>query len=105
MGGLESAEIWSYIAELDRGRRDWSEEPGVQAPVYRNRRRIRDAPGRRLMRRRRDIHAGRFNLGLLVRSVLGVGTPRGLQGRVAAVIGTLLVLLATMRACVSALCA
>ena len=51
------------------------------------------------------IHAGGFNLGLLVRSVLGVGTPRGLQGRVAAVIATLLVLLATIRARVSAICA
>jgi hypothetical protein len=25
------------------------------------------------------IHAGAFNLGLLVRAILGVGTPRGLQ--------------------------
>ena len=27
------------------------------------------------------IHAGGFNLGLLLRALLGVGTPRGLQGR------------------------
>src|SRR5947207_1303446 len=32
------------------------------------------------------IHAGGFNLGLLIRSILGVGTPRGLQGRLAAVL-------------------
>src|SRR5262249_9339468 len=31
------------------------------------------------------IHAGGFNLGLLLRSMLGVGTPRGLQGRLAAI--------------------
>jgi len=43
------------------------------------------------------IHAGGFNIGLLVRGILGVGTPRGLQGRVAAVIVTLLVLLSAAR--------
>ena len=32
------------------------------------------------------IHAGGFNLGLIMRHLIGVGTPRGLQGRVAAVI-------------------
>src|SRR5712692_1272300 len=52
MVGLDSADIRSYIAEPDRGRRDWSEEPEAQGPVYRNRRRIRGARGRRLMRRR-----------------------------------------------------
>ena len=35
------------------------------------------------------IHAGAFNLGLMMRAVLGVGTPRGLQGRAAAVLATL----------------
>ncbi len=30
------------------------------------------------------IHAGGFNLGLVMRHLIGVGTPRGLQGRVAA---------------------
>jgi transposase len=29
------------------------------------------------------IHAGGFNLGLLMRQSMGLGTPRGLQGRVA----------------------
>jgi transposase len=32
------------------------------------------------------IHAGGFNLGLVMRHVIGVGTPRGLQGRFAAVL-------------------
>ncbi len=35
------------------------------------------------------IHAGAFNLGLMMRAVLGVGTPRGLQGRAAALLATL----------------
>jgi transposase len=125
MVDLDAVGIRSYIAEPDRGRRDWSKQPGAQAPVYRNRRRMRGAHGRRLMRQRGEriersfahlydtggmrrthlrghdnilkrllIHAGGFNLGLLVRSILGVGTPRGLQGRLAAVIATVLVLIA-----------
>jgi transposase len=108
---LEAVGIRSYVAEPDRGRRDWSEEPEAQALVYRNRRRIRGPRGRRLMRCRGEriersfahvydtggmrrthlrghpnilkrllIHASGFNLGLLLRAILGVGTPRGLQG-------------------------
>jgi transposase len=125
---LEAVGIRSYIAEPDRGRRDWSEQPDAQAPVYRNRRRMRGARGRRLMRQRGEriersfahlydtggmrrthlrghenilkrllIHAGGFNLGLLVRSLLGVGTPRGLQGRVAILLAMLSVLVNQVR--------
>ena len=36
------------------------------------------------------IHAGGFNLGLVMRQLIGAGTPRGLQGRLAAIIATLL---------------
>ena len=117
MVDLDAGGIRSYIAEPDRGRRDWSETAAAQAPVYANRRRIRGPRGRRLMRRRGEtversfahlydtggmrrthlrghtnilkrllIHAGGFNLGLVLRHLIGVGTPRGLQGRVAAVI-------------------
>jgi transposase len=117
MVDLEAIGIRSYISEPDRGRRAWSKEPHAQAPVYRNRRRMRGPRGRRLMRQRGEriersfahlyetggmrrthlrghqnilkrvlIHAGGFNLGLLIRSSLGVGTPRGLQGRLAAVL-------------------
>ncbi|HXG89894.1 MAG TPA: transposase [Vicinamibacterales bacterium] len=32
------------------------------------------------------VHVGGFNLGLLMRTLVGVGTPRGLQGRLAAVV-------------------
>ena len=56
------------------------------------------------------IHAGGFNLGLVMRQLIGLGTPRGLQGRVAAVLATLLVLmraarrrLAAIRRCVDCL--
>ena len=123
MVDLDALGIRSYIAEPDRGRRDWSDAPEAQAPVYGNRRRIRGARGRRLMRRRGErversfahvydtggmrrthlrghtnilkrllIHAGAFNLGLVMRHLIGVGTPRGLQGRVAAAITTLVAL-------------
>jgi transposase len=124
MVDLEAVGVRSYVAEPDRGRRDWSEEPEAQAPVYGNRRRMRGQRGRRLMRRRGEtiersfahlydtggmrrthlrghtnilkrvlIHAGGFNLGLLMRQLMGLGTPRGLQGRVAVVLATLSVLL------------
>ena len=49
------------------------------------------------------IHVGGFNLGLVMRHLIGLGTPRGLQGRVAAVIVALLVLLADACARVSAI--
>jgi transposase len=39
------------------------------------------------------IHTGAFNLGLLMRQLIGVGTPRGLQGRVTAILSTLLTLI------------
>ena len=45
------------------------------------------------IRKRVLIHAGGFNLGLLMRQLIGVGTPRGLQGRLNAVVATLLALL------------
>src|SRR6202049_4415306 len=127
MVGLDSVGIRSYIAEPDRGRRDWSEEPEAQAPVYRNRRRIRGTRGRRLMRRRGEtigrsfahlydtggmrrthlrghhnilkrllIHAGGFNLGLLLRAILGVGAPRGLQDRGGRAVAALLYLIRTV---------
>jgi len=125
---LEAVGIRSYVAEPDRGRRDRSKEPAAQTPVYANRRRIRGARGRRLMRQRGEriersfahlydtggmrrthlrghtnilkrllIHAGGFNLGLVMRHLIGSGTPRGLQGRPATVITTLLLLLGATR--------
>src|SRR3970282_1469827 len=43
------------------------------------------------------IHAGGFNLGLVMRHLIGVGTPRGLQGRVGPVIATIRGLLSVVR--------
>src|SRR6267143_1044310 len=121
---LEAVGLRSYVAEPDRGRRDWSKEPAAQIPVYAHRRRIRGARGRRLMRQRGEriersfaqlydtggmrrthlrghtnilkrllIHAGGFNLGLVMRHLIGVGTPRGLQGRLGGGLATLVVLI------------
>lgn len=38
------------------------------------------------------VHAGGFNLGLVMRTLFGIGTPRGLQGRRAAVVALLVAL-------------
>jgi transposase len=117
---LAAVGLRSYVAEPNRGRRDWSEEPAARTLVYANRRRIRGARGRRLMRQRGEriersfahlydtgrmrrthlrghtnilkrllVHAGGFNLGLVMRHLIGSGTPRGLQDRLATVIATL----------------
>ena len=108
---LQAVEVRSYIAEPERGRRDWTKAPEAQGPVYGNRRRVRGVRGKRLMRRRGEyversfahvydtggfrrthlrghqnilkrllVHAGAFNLGLLMRKAFGRGTPRGRQG-------------------------
>jgi transposase len=45
------------------------------------------------------VHIGGFNLGLLMRTLLGVGTPRGLQGRVAALVASALAVWTTLTAC------
>src|SRR5688572_20584267 len=45
------------------------------------------------IRKRLLIHTGGFNLGLLMRQLIGVGTPRGLQGRLTAILTALLVLI------------
>jgi hypothetical protein len=45
------------------------------------------------IRKRLLIHAAGFNLGLLMRQLIGVGTPRGLQGRLVAAVAALLVLI------------
>jgi transposase len=50
------------------------------------------------IRKRLLIHSAGFNLGLLMRRLIGVGTPRGLQGRLAAMLGAILTLLRALRA-------
>src|SRR5712691_9797147 len=109
---LAAGAVRSYIAEPERGRRNWTTTPEAQAPVYGNRRRVCGARGKRLLRCRGEyversfahvddtgglrrthlrghqnllkrllVHAGAFNLGILMRQACGRGTPRGLQGR------------------------
>src|SRR5713226_7010701 len=57
MVDLDAVNIRTYIAEPDRGERDWSEEPEAQAPVYANRRR-----NVRFARRVGASGAGRTNI-------------------------------------------
>src|SRR6266849_2979899 len=45
---LKEAEVRSYCSEPDRGRRNWMGKEEEKAAVYRNRRRIRGARGKRL---------------------------------------------------------
>src|SRR5437763_9293253 len=52
MTGLEAVGVRSYISEPDRGRRNWKNNPEARDAVYRNRRCIRGARGRRLLRQR-----------------------------------------------------
>ena len=105
----------SYVSEPGRGRRRWRGKPAARAAVHANRRRIRGARGKRLLRQRGErlerphahlyetgrlrrvhlrghvnvlkrllVHVCGLNLGLLMRRLTGVGTPRSLQGRAAA---------------------
>jgi transposase len=53
------------------------------------------------IRKRLLIHAGGFNLGFLMRQAIGVGTPRGLQGRVSVVLPALLALIRIIREAVT----
>ena len=120
---LAALDLRTYIAEPDRGRREWTKHSAARDAVYANRRRIRGARGRRLQRHRSEylerpnahlyetggmrrthlrghanilkrllVHVGGFNLGLLMRTVFGVGTPRSLQGQLAVLIGVVVAL-------------
>ncbi len=112
---LAEVGIRSYVSEPARGRRNWRGKHAARDAVYANRRRIRGARGKRLLRRRgerlerpnahlyetggmRRVHLRGhrnilkrlllqvcgLNLGLLLRRLTGVGTPRSLQGRACA---------------------
>ena len=120
MTDLKALGLRSYISEPDRGRRCWKGRPKARDAVYGNRRRIRGARGRRLLRCRGELLERPFahvcetggmrrvhlrghpnilkrllvqvagcNLGLLLRQLIGVGTPRSLQGRAAVVFSAL----------------
>ena len=107
---LKEVGVRSYVPEPDRGKRNWDGKQVEQAAVYGNRRRIRGARGKRLLKQRGEklersfahlyetggmrrthlrghenilkrlvVHAGGFNLSLIMRRELGAGTPRGNQ--------------------------
>jgi len=108
----------TYCSEPNRGRQKWSNQERQQRAVYANRRRIRGARGRFLLRQRGEklerwnqhlydrggmrrlhlrgrenilkrlvVHSGAANLGLLMRSLFGAGTPRRLKAAYRAFIG------------------
>jgi hypothetical protein len=53
---LEEMDIRSYVSEPERGRRDWTDQPPeAREAVYANRRRIRGARGKGLMRKRGEL--------------------------------------------------
>lgn len=55
MESLKQEGMRSYVAEPQRGRRRWRGKEAARKAVYDNRRRIRGAHGRRLMRRRGEL--------------------------------------------------
>jgi transposase len=111
---VKSYEVRSYIPEKkQKGQRNWRGKAAEQQAVYENRRRVRGAYGKRLLRRRGEliergfahcyetggmrrchlrgrenilkrqlIHVGAFNLSLILRKLLGAGTPRELRNRI-----------------------
>ena len=120
---LATLDLRTYIAEPDRGRRNWTHQAAARDAVYANRRRIRGVRGLALSRRRSEylerpnahlyetggmrrthlrghtnilkrllVHIGGFNLGLLMRSLVGVGTPRSLQGHLATIVALVIAL-------------
>lgn len=113
---MEAAQVRTYIPGKDQPR-NWRGKPEQRRRFHRNRRRVRGARGKRLLRQRGEhiergfahvydtgglrrthlrghanilkrllVHAGGFNLGLLMRQIVGCGKPRRLQGHAAALI-------------------
>src|SRR5438309_1850254 len=116
--------VRSYIPEKKpKGRRNWAGKPAEQQAVYANRRRVRGAYGKSLLRRRGElversfahcyetgamrrchlrgrenilkrqfVHVGAFNLSLILRKLLGAGTPRELRNRLGRLVVRVLLL-------------
>jgi transposase len=109
---MDAIGIRAYVSEPDRGRRSWqgADKEYARHCVYANRRRIRGAHGKALLRQRGEkvertfahlyetgamrrthlrhhdnilkrllIHAGGYNLSLVLRGQTGIGKPRILQ--------------------------
>ena len=67
MAGFEPTDgVRSSISEPDRGRRRWTDNPEARDAVYRNRKRIRGARGKRLLRQRGErLERPRIRLALV----------------------------------------
>ena len=129
MVDLQQLGIRSYISEPKRSRRNWINKTVERDAVYANRRRIRGARGKQLLKRRgmmlersfahcyetgamrrvylrgrRNIlkrllvHVSGFNLSLVLRLLIGKGTPRGLQDLAAVHLFAVLVLTSGLKA-------
>ena len=55
MVGFAAIGVRSYVSEPNRGRRRWTGQAAARDAVYANRRRIRGARGKRLLRQRREL--------------------------------------------------
>ena len=55
MVGFAAIGVRSYVSEPDRGRRHWKGQAAARDAVYANRRRIRGARGKRLLRQRGEL--------------------------------------------------
>jgi len=109
---MKEVGVRTYIPEKKQtGKRHWVGKEDQRDAVYENRRRLKRAKGKQLLRKRGEliersfahcyetggmrrthlrkhdnilkrllIHVAGMNLGLLLRKVCGIGTPRGLQG-------------------------
>lgn len=127
---IKSYEVRSYIPEKQpKGRRNWQGKAEEQQAVYQNRRRVRGAYGKSLLRRRGElversfahcyetggmrrthlrghqnilkrqlIHVGAFNLSLILRKLMGAGTPRQWSNRTGLLLLLAYFLLATRQA-------
>jgi transposase len=78
---LERLQIRTYISEPDRVRQSWTDQEAERNAVYANRRRcgVPTCAATRNVLKRLLIHASAFNLGLWMRRLFGIGTPRALQ--------------------------
>jgi transposase len=76
----------TYITEPDRGAQSWVDHDAARAAVYGGGMRRTHLRGHVNILKRVLVHASGFNPGLVMRRLIGAGTPRGLQGRLRAVI-------------------
>src|SRR3984885_14346822 len=120
MVGLAEMGVRSYVAEPDRGPRNWDGKPAEKQAVHGNRRRVQGARGERsernfapqfdtggldrlYVRGLENVHkkfliqAAACNLALLLRSTYGSGKPRAAHDRVAEVILMILAVIKTVQ--------